>query len=346
METQTQELSLREILNIAKEWLRFFLSKWWLIVLVPVVGGLIGYYIYSKSERTYKATLTYALEDGRAAGGASRTILGLDFGNAGGAFSFENLNELFKSRRMVEETLMQSVEYGGKKMTLAEIYIQDKKWRENLPENSPLHKIHFRVGTDPSDFSRAHDSLMSVMYSKLMKDNLSVGFKGEDLAISRIEVEDTNDFFAQQFAISLTKTVTDFYVETRRRKAQENLSILVRQVDSIRGQVSGAIASVAATNDNTFALNPAMTSRRAPAQRKQVDVQTNSSILTELTRQSELAKIAVRQDTPLIQIIDVPKLPLPASRMNKNYAVAIGGGAGLVLILVILSLTKLIRDNL
>jgi hypothetical protein len=35
-----------------------------------------------------------------------------------------------------------------------------------------------------------------------------------------------------------------------------------------------------------------------------VDVQANTAILTELVKQSELAKVTLRKETPLIQIID------------------------------------------
>jgi hypothetical protein len=38
-------------------------------------------------------------------------------------------------------------------------------------------------------------------------------------------------------------------------------------------------------------LNPALNVRRAPSARKQVDVQANTAILTELVKQSELAKV-------------------------------------------------------
>jgi hypothetical protein len=46
----------------------------------------------------------------------------------------------------------------------------------------------------------------------------------------------------------------------------------------------------AVANDNTFNLNPALNVRRAPTVRKQVDVQANTAILTELVKQSELSK--------------------------------------------------------
>jgi hypothetical protein len=42
-----------------------------------------------------------------------------------------------------------------------------------------------------------------------------------------------------------------------------------------------------------------------------VDVQANTAILTEeLVKQTELAKVTLRKETPLIQIMNGPILPL------------------------------------
>jgi hypothetical protein len=42
-----------------------------------------------------------------------------------------NLTELFKSRAMVEQTLLSPVVIDGKTISLAEMYIQNKEWRDN-----------------------------------------------------------------------------------------------------------------------------------------------------------------------------------------------------------------------
>jgi hypothetical protein len=104
-----------------------------------------------------------------------------------------------------------------------------------------------------------------------------------------------------------------------------NMEILERQTDSIRAELNSAITGVAVANDNTFMLNPALNVRRTPSARRQVDVQANTAILTELVKQSELAKVTLRKETPLIQVIDRPILPLPKERFGKAKGLIIGG---------------------
>ena len=114
-------------------------------------------------------------------------------------------------------------------------------------------------------------------------------------------------------------------METKSKKAKMNMAILQRQTDSIRGELNSAITGVAVANDNTFNLNPALNVRRAPSARRQVDVQANTAILTELVKQTELAKVTLRKETPLIQIIDRPILPLAKESFGKVKGLVLGG---------------------
>jgi uncharacterized protein involved in exopolysaccharide biosynthesis len=331
METPNDEITLKELLLKAKEWYVFLLSKWKTIVLAGIIGALLGlgYSFYKKP--IYTATLTYALEDGKAAGGGLGSLassFGLDLGSTGsnsGAFAGANLMELFKSRAMVEQTLLAPVTQNNKTISLAEMYIQDKKWRKKWEEKPKLKSLQFLPNADKTKFTRAQDSIFGMIYKDLSTESLTVEQKDKKVAIGTITLKGTNEYFAQQFTLALTNTVTDFYIETKSKRAKENMDILVRQTDSIRGELNGAITGVAVANDNTFGLNPALNVKRVPSARRQVDVQANTAILTEIVKQAELAKVTLRKETPLIQVIDQPILPLPKEKFGKAKGIILGG---------------------
>ena len=331
METPNDEITLKELLLKAKEWYTFLISKWKIIVLAGTIGALLGlgYSFYKKP--IYTASLTYAVEDGKASGGLGGALglassFGLDLGgSSGGAFSGSNLMELFKSRAMVEQTLLAPVTQNNKTISLAEMYIQDKKWREKWEEKPALKTITFLPNIDRAKFTRVQDSIFGVIYKELSTESLTVEQKDKKVAIGTITMRCTNEYFAQQFNLALTQTVIDFYVETKSKRAKENMDILVRQTDSIRGELNGAITGVAVANDNTFGLNPALNVKRVPSARRQVDVQANTAILTEIVKQAELAKVTLRKETPLIQVIDQPILPLPKEKFGKAKGILLGG---------------------
>ncbi len=331
METPNEEITLKELLLKTKEWYRYLLSQWKMIVLAGIIGALLGLGYSFTKKPIYTATLTYALEDGKSSSGLGGALglassFGLDLGgSSGGAFSGANLIELFKSRAMVEQTLLAPVTQNNKTISLAEMYIQDKKWREKWEKKPKLKVIKFLPNTDRAKFTRIQDSIFGVIYNDLSKNALTVDQKDKKVAIGTITLKGTNEYFAQQFTLALTKTVTDFYIETKSKRAKENMDILVRQTDSIRGELNGAITGVAVANDNTFGLNPALNVKRVPSARRQVDVQANTAILTELVKQAELAKVTLRKETPLIQVIDQPILPLPKEKFGKVKGILLGG---------------------
>lgn len=346
---KNDEISLKELVLKLKEWYFYFLSKWKIIVLAGIIGAVfgIGYSLIKKP--VYTAKLSFALEDEKAGGGLGGALglastLGLDLGGSGGGiFSGSNLTELFKSRYMVEKTLLSPVNENGKVISLAEMYIKNNKWRKKWDSDSKLKDVHFLPNTKRQSFTRVQDSILGVIFENLSKGGLTVDQKDKKASIITVEVSSTNELFSKYFCEGLAKQVGEFYVDTKSKKARLNMDILQRQTDSIRNELNGAITGVAVANDNTFNLNPALNVRRAPSARRQVDVQANTAILTELVKQTELAKVTLRRETPLIQVIDKPILPLSKVRFGKAKGIIVGGFLGGFLILIYLLIKKLLK---
>ena len=350
MSGQNDEISLKELLEKGSEWYAYLLSQWKMIVLAGIIGAVLGLTYSVIKKPVYTASLSFALEDEKGGSGGLGSALGLasslglDLGGGGGSiFTGSNLTELFKSRSMVEQTLLSPVTYNGKIISLAEMYIEDNEWRDKWNDNPKYKNIQFSPNADRKKYTRVHDSILGVIYLNLSKTGLTVAQKDKKIAIINIDVASTSELFSKYFCEALAKKVSDFYIETKSKKSRDNMLILERQTDSIRRELNGAITGVAVANDNTFGLNPAMNVRRAPSARRQVDVQANTAILTELVKQSELAKVTLRKETPLIQIIDRPILPLSKEKFGKTKGIMLGGllaGFFGVLILVLRRLIK------
>lgn len=325
------EISLKELIEKGKEWYAYLLSQWKIIVLAGVIGAAFGL-VYSITKKpVYTATLTFALEDEKSGGGLGGALglassFGIDLGSGGGSiFTGSNLNELFKSRTMVERTLLSPVTVNGKVISLAEMYIQNNEWRDSWNKNPKFKNIQFLPETKRKYFTRLHDSILGVIYQNLSKNSLSVAQKDKKISIISMDVASSDELFSLYFCEALARQVGKFYIATKSKKARINMEILKRQTDSIRAELNNAITGVAVATDNTFMLNPALNVRRTPSARRQVDVQANTAILTELVKQTELAKVTLRKETPLIQVIDRPILPLSKERFGKAKGLVMGG---------------------
>lgn len=338
------EISLKELFQKIKEWNKYLISKWRIISISVLLGSILGLTYSAIKKPIYTATLSFALEDDKGGGGGGLSgalglagSLGLDLGGGGGSiFTGANLPELLKSRKMVEKTLLTPVNLNGSIISLAEMYIQNNDWRESWKNNSKLNNIQFLPNEGRVGLTRVHDSILGLIFQDLSKEMLEVGQKDKKVGIVTIEVASKNELFSKVFCEALASEVSRFYVDTKSKKARMNMIILQHQTDSIRKELNGSITGVAVANDNTFNLNPALNVRRAPSVRKQVDVQANTAILTELVKQSELSKVTLRKETPLIQIIDRPILPLVKTKFTKLNGIVFGGFLGGFLIIFVL----------
>lgn len=343
------EISLKEIVEKVKEWYSYLLTQWTIIVLAGIIGASLGLIYSFKKKPIYTATLSFALEDEKSGGLGGplglASSLGLDLGSGGGSiFSGSNLTELFKSRSMVEKTLMTPVTVNGKVISLAEMYIQINEWREAWKDEPKYKNIQFLPETKRKYFTRVHDSILGIIYENLSKKSLSIAQRDKKIAIISMDVVSTDELFSIYFCETLARQVGKFYVDTKSKKARMNMEILKHQTDSIRAELNSAITGVAVATDNTFMLNPALNVRRTPSARRQVDVQANTAILNELVRQTELAKVALRKETPLIQVIDRPILPLPKERFGKAKGLVMGGFLAGFLTVLFLIVRKFLKE--
>lgn len=131
MITESQnEVSLLEIINKAKNWFNYLLSKWVIIVSLSILGGFIGFFVAYKAQFKYTATLSFVVEDDKSSNGLSGALglasqFGIDLGSGSGGtvFAGSNLLELMKSKSLIKKTLLSEVDFENKKQTLIDIYI-------------------------------------------------------------------------------------------------------------------------------------------------------------------------------------------------------------------------------
>jgi hypothetical protein len=333
------DISLGEILFKINRWKSFISLNRKYFIFSIIVGLLIGF-IYSKFEKTtYKASLTFVIdEDKGGIGGGAMGIASQLFdigGSATSVFSGPNLLDLIKSKLIVESTLLTKTEYKGKYITLLEFYYKIYENKEPLKLN---------------DFSsRGQDSILNSVYKKIIKNNLKVEQKDKKINILSIEFNSYDEIFSKSFCENIAKEVSDFYIVTKSKKAKNNVDILQKQVDSIRKELNNSIYGVASNTDNVYNLNPALNVRRIQVSKNQVDVQANTAILTQIVANLELAKVSLRKETPLIQVIDSPKLPLDSQKISLFSACLISSFVMLFFTFIILLIynfsNKIIAEN-
>lgn len=322
------EISLKEIMLKLQEWRKYLLRKWKFILISVIIGSTLGLGYSLIKKPIYIAETTFVLEDGEGGGGLGQyagiaSIMGIDLGGGGGGiFKGDNILELYKSRRMIQDALLTIDTFNGKQQSLIDRYIEFNKLREGWEKNPSLKNLNF---DHPEKFNRTQDSIIGKFVDVINSGTLEVAKPDKKLSIIQVAVKSEDELFAKSFGENIVNKVNNFYVTTKTKKSIENLAILQNQSDSVRRVLNASIGGVAAAVDANPNLNPAFQTLRVSSQKKQIDVQANGSIYQEIVKNLEMAKISLRNDKPLIQVIDKPVFPLKMERLGKLKGIVLGG---------------------
>lgn len=301
-------------------WLSFLLKKWLTLLVFGIAGVCLGITYAWITPPVYTATMSFSSEaEGQSKMGGYASLaasFGFDIGGGGNTFEGDNLVEFFKSKSLIESTLLTVVNLNNKQITLIEYYLRCR-YKNDVWEKDPvLSKVSFTYNLLIPD--RQRDSIVQKVVTNLLKEKLKVEKRDKKLAIIDANFSDIDEKFAKVFLETLTSNAVKYYTEYKTKKSKSNVDLIAKQVDSVSNILSGNIAEVATTQD--LNINPTKQIVRSGSQRRQVDVQANGAAYSELLKQLALAKLNLGKETPLIQIIDSAKYPLLKKKPGRLFS--------------------------
>ena len=347
MHEAKDEISFKELALGVQKWWHYLLSKSVVVVLSVCLGGGIGL-VYTLVKKTnYTGTLTFVLSNDSKTGSGLASLagqFGLDVGGlngSNGAFEGENIIQLLKSRRIIKGALFKEVP--SQKKLLINIlgekmgFFKNWKKKQRLADFVPF----------PADVSRINpiqDSLIGVIHEFIIKECLEVSKVDKKLSFYQVTMSSPIELVSAYLPESVVNEAAKMYIETKTKTARENLKMLQFEADSLRGKLSGAIYSSASKVDQTFNLNPALQTQRAPIQQNQVQAQVLGTAYGEVVKNLEIAKITLQKETPLYQTIDLPVMPLTGVKLGKIKGCIIGGMLAGIICIVGLILRSMYKD--
>jgi hypothetical protein len=324
-QTNSDEISLKELILKGKEWFAYLWGYKWLILLVSAIGGGLGFaYAKYMTKPTYTAQVTFTMEQKGGGGGALGGLassLGLgDIGGGGasGMFGGENILMLMKSNRIIHEALKEPLEE-LKGDHLLNAYLTNH-FEEAIKEKK-LKLFPKALGT--LIFTRQQDSLLMLVTQSIRETQLIADRSDRKNTIIKLEVKDENEYWAYLFSKMLVKHAIDLYMDIKVGKLIATEQDLTRKRDSIRGMLDGTITTLAYETDLN-SHTPLMRYKTNQA-KKQIDVEVLKTMYGNIIQNLEMTKFQRSQEEPIIEIIDEPILPLTSSKLSKLKAIVLGG---------------------
>ncbi len=320
--------------NSVFDYYLFFKARFKWLIIVPILFGVLGIVYATFQSHKYVAELTFVSNGDNNSNPYSMLMqqVGIDISTTDNAFEGDNLIEFLKTRSLIEQTLLTPVVIKNKQQLLVDYYLQTSGLKDswNKPDGT-LKNIRF--SQDRSHFTLLQDSALKIIYQQILP-TLSVGKPDKKLSIISIDVLGSDQDWVKYFTETLVDNATKIYIKNKTAKLQENVNILQYKVDSINGRVSGNLANIATNQD--INVNPSKRSSQIPIEKQQINLQVNNAILPELIKNLELAKIQLRKETPFIQILDRPILPLDDKKPGRLISGIIGAAIGGFLVILFL----------
>jgi hypothetical protein len=194
----------------------------------------------------------------------------------------------------------------------------DEKWASRVDFST----MDFSVQRD--NFTVTQDSVVKEVARLIRENQLAVAKPDRKLSIIQVSISSKDELFAKVFNEVLVEKVNAFYLETKTKKTGENLIILQTQADSVRSILDQSIGAYASATDQVPNANPLLSSATIESRKRQIDVQATGAVYQEIVKNLEIAKVNHRNNSPLIQIIDSPRLPLKRSEIRLVKGMVLG----------------------
>lgn len=343
---EKEEVSIKDILlNINEFKNELFLKKYKISVFSILFVCSILFVISSK-EKTYTAELTFVVEEENVASPLSSmsgiaSQFGFDvFGGGTSTFSQQNIMQLLKSRGVISKTLLEDITINNQKDYIIEHYISLYE-KKSLWINSDLNNLGLSFS---SALTQAHDSIISLAWEEIVEQSLHVDIKNDETNIISLSFTSSNENFSKLFAEKLISQMSMMYVEYKTKQASNTIDFLQSRSDSVFSELESSEREYARIKD----INQRII--KASGRLKELQLMRNVEVLNtmylEIIKNLEIAKMTLLNQTPIIQIIDRPILPLKDNSVSKLLVVIISIFTSLILSIIYLFFTKLFRDSM
>jgi hypothetical protein len=337
-----EQIKLTDIIELLKRFLAYLLSKYKLIVTTTFITTLISFGYWYFQEPNYKATATFIVEEGSSKGGGLSGIasqFGIDIGGllGGGSaslFSGENIFEIMKSKLIIEKVLTTNIQNPSdqKNILLADLYLEISGMRKQLNQKSIEFKNFKFVDGKNNINNILYDSLMNVIYTRLITENLIIDKLNKKASIITISITSPSQLFAKNFTEKLLEQTSNLYIEIKTGNLSRSIAKIQHKADSLQNSLN-----------NIYDRSYINLSR--PMEATNRDKTVTYTLYGEVIKNLETLKISLINQTPIIQVLDLPKYPLKNLKYRLKILLLIGFAAGITLSSLIAILLYSDRKN-
>jgi hypothetical protein len=180
--------------------------------------------------------------------------------------------------------------------------------------------------------SRVKDSLLTSIATQIIEEELSVYKPDRKLSVFRLDLTTRDELLSQIIATKLLDQAANLYIETKTKRLKLNVDRLQKKSDSIGALLN--YRTEASANKDIINQNPSYVSTEVDVEISNREKGMLSIIYGDVNKSLDITRTALIQETPTIEIIDTPDLPLKKTEVKWYVASTLGLIIGLLLSII------------
>lgn len=312
-------VNLGDTVDDVQRFIRYLLTRLRLLLILLAAGIALALAYYWIQKPAYEANVSFILEEKSSGMGGGLSGLasqfGIDIGSltggSSGLFAGDNILDILKSRLIVEKVLLTKIDSskGANSPTLADRYLDFSHLKSKWSGQDPAWETFSFSNIKPGQpHSLLQDSVLFVIYEKMVKKNLVADRLNKKGSIIQISVTSRDAIFSKCFSERLLEETKNLYIGIKTSVSAANVARLEKRADSLLGVMNAR--SYQAASQQILDANPAFKANAVPSEASQRDKMVAYAIYTEVMKNLEASRMALANQTPVIQLLDEAKYPL------------------------------------
>ena len=343
--SENKEIELKEIFSTMSELKKELHSNLFKIFLLVISFTVLSLVFSLAQDSRHKAELRFVVEDTQKSAPLSSmsglaSQFGFDmFSSSNSTFSQANIMDLLKSIGVISKTLLQKSNYTDKSDFFIDSYLKINSINNAWNELQSLKDLNFH-----DKLTITHDSIITLVWQKIIEEDISVEIKNDETDIIYLSFTCSDEKFAKFFSESLISEMSRMYISYQTKQSTNTISFLQNRADSVFVELEKAEQEFARVKD----INQRII--KASGRLKELQLMRNVEVLNtmylELVKNIEVSKLTLLNQTPIIQLIDKPILPLEDTKMSIFLVLLITIFISTTFSVIYIVLKKLVNDSL
>lgn len=323
---EEDKINLKDIIQKIKDFFILFKRYFWILLLLGIAGGIIGFYFAFRSAPIYSAKVRFLMKES-GSGSALMSSLGnlgsLIGGASGTASPMDRTLSIVGSQRIVGAALLKTIVVDEKSDLAINHFIRVQELHKAWKKDSLLMNFIFlRTKTNQEDFDFKHRKAYKSILNMFVGDKSTILIKTFDKksGVFDVVINSKSETFSIEFCKLLYKELEKFMYSQSVAASGKNVSVLTNKIDSIKSELNGVQNALARNTDRTLGL--LMQEDRVDQKKLMIKEQMLTIMYGEAQKNLETFRFLNESTVVGLELIETPFSPIkPVKRSIMNFSI-------------------------